>query len=331
MDFELSRVRLYMDRKYDEFGPKERSEFLERLSCLLGLAPEDLKDVAFIRGCVLFEATIPTAAAQRLNELIEKARENELADDELKEVLDFLRQFQIKTDKFDYGPFKRINRPADRNLIVFVHGWSGSDTSFQGLVDRVKSRTNCEALVYDYPTGKITHSPPITFLARNLENAVRSHAPEGRSVGFIAHSMGGVVVRKLMVTQQRRDEPLDEITKLLVFAASPSQGVPMAGYASWVPFLKKDQLKDISPNSGFMVDLQDEWTHWRKMRKSIAIRAIYGTGDKLIAFESAAADDPEAVPVFGRNHRDIVKSDSDDDEVVKTLSHFIKKAGLAAS
>jgi hypothetical protein len=56
---------------------------------------------------------------------------------------------------------------------------------------------------------------------------------------------------------------------------------------------------------------------------------IYGLDDKVVDYASAIGLDPEAVPIFGAGHIDIVKPDSINHEVVQTISRFTRDAKLA--
>jgi hypothetical protein len=54
----------------------------------------------------------------------------------------------------------------------------------------------------------------------------------------------------------------------------------------------------------------------------------YGTADNTVPMASAIGNDPQAVPILGAGHSDIIEANNATDEGVLTISRFFKEAGL---
>lgn len=76
-----------------------------------------------------------------------------------------------------------------------------------------------------------------------------------------------------------------------------------------------------------MVELNARWQVWRRENPDLQhnIRSIYGLDDKVVAPTIASVDDPEAIPIFGAGHINIVKPKSIDDEIVVTVSRLLRE------
>jgi len=142
-----------------------------------------------------------------------------------------------------------------------------------------------------------------------------------------------VIVRRMLANELFASERLLDRVKLVVFAASPKNGAGLAGLGKVVSSLSQDQLRDLSPNSGFMVDLNDQWRAWvsREVPGSCRINAIYGTGDLVVTNSNAADYDGEAVPLLDKDHSSIVKPVDDGYEIVLTIQRFLVGAGFVTA
>ena len=94
--------------------------------------------------------------------------------------------------------------------------------------------------------------------------------------------------------------------------ASPYNGVWLASLAKRIFCLNDNQLKDLSPESPHLVELNARWQVWRRENPNLEhnIRSIYGLEDKVVAPAIASVDDPEAIPIFGAGHINIVKPEN---------------------
>jgi pimeloyl-ACP methyl ester carboxylesterase len=327
-------IRIRMDREFQRFGQKEQAAFVAAFQELLAISDTDLVNVSFRKGCVNFEAEIPLPVWRKLKAMAESLDENPDAE-ELKPLRDFLEQFDVKgmSEQIMYSFSVRASdktKPDTRDHVVFIHGWSGSAESFGNLPRFIESRLACKAIVYTYPTRRLAGSPAVSFLAQNLDNWIRQNAPAAPKLAFVAHSMGGILVRKFIADQNRpyQEDPLDTRVKQITLVASPYDGAVLARLAAH--FSSNEQLRDIDPNSPMILDLNRDWEHWVRSNvpANCKVRCIVSTDDEIVSVNNARGFDPNPIVLLGKSHSDIVKPQSVSDEIVVTIAALLKEGGI---
>lgn len=148
------------------------------------------------------------------------------------------------------------------------------------------------------------------------------------SIAIIAHSMGGIVARKLLVSQRYRQDPLTSRIDQVTFVASPHHGAVLAKLGEHVPAMRHVQLSEIGPSSPVLFELNEQWQAWTKenSHRQPHVRSVFGTADAVVSANNARGLDPEAIPILGAGHRDVVKPASPNDEIVQTLARFLRGA-----
>lgn len=322
-------LRVVMEIDFSEFLASRKQEFIADLAEVLGCPDQDLNTTTFRPGCVVSESRLGEGAIRLLLELIEVNAEGTLTSAS-PEVRAFLAKYNIKNINADLSTDLQIvvqQRPKQQ--LVFVHGWRSDSQTFGKLPDYLNEMFDSHVEPFAYPTSAFGHSPSIFHLARGLENHIRTHVSAER-VGIIAHSMGGLIVRKLLVMQRDRKAPLDEAIRQATFVASPQLGSDLAKILKRVPGFSSEQLNELSPNSGFVIELHEQWQNWKDRKTPVVceVRCVYGTNDDVVPAADASADDREAVPILGANHSNIVKPTSEKAEIVMTLARFLREAGF---
>ncbi len=118
--------------------------------------------------------------------------------------------------------------PQGKDLVLLVHGTARSTGTFSRMAMHLRAR-GFDATAIDYPSTRDTieaHAKGLAGLLDRLEGT--------QSVSFVTHSMGGLVVRRLLADiGSRRGKPS---FGRLVMIAPPNQGSALAG-----------MLKDFAP------------------------------------------------------------------------------------
>jgi len=324
----LNKVKIRMNRSFDEFiGSGRKNEFLDDLSFITGVPADEIYNVVFRNSCVIFEGEMDKEAVQHLLEMY-----NIRNSDDENEDLDNLKKFILKhsiveiTDDFTIRITIKTNDKSSGKLI-FIHGWRGDKDSFGNMPEMLSDLTGCNSLVYEYPTGIWEKSPAIQYVSRNLDNWIRNYASNAK-LAIICHSMGGIVTRKFVVSQSYRANPLDKQVKQITFIASPHSGVSLAKLGKHIPTIQKAQISDLSPESSFLVELNEQWLAWcnANVPANCITRSIYGTSDDVVDKAFAIGNDPEAIPILNANHVNIVKPENKKSEIVITLHRLIKES-----
>ncbi|AZL57564.1 hypothetical protein EI545_01110 [Tabrizicola piscis] len=333
------RLRLKLNLSFKEFDDAYQARFLGDFSTAFGLQSGDIRTPTFRPGCVIFEADFDTETAKKILAILSEAVKVHKAGDlkpEIQVFLDLVDQYSIeKSEKAVTRltvSMPREARPTDR-YILFVHGWNGAASSFGKLPKFLEEETNLKSAVYEFPTSALQHSPAVHFVSENLDNWIRNHFTlQNTKFAIIAHSMGGIVVRKFITSQMIKSKPIDSAIKQVTFVASPHTGTALATATKLIPGLSSEQLRELSPTSAELVQLNSSWDFWKSKNLGVEghIRSIYGTADMVVPVSSATVDDPNAIPILGATHTDIVKPISRDSEIVITLKRLLSDAGLIA-
>lgn len=329
---EFPKTRFIIRLKEDISGQqKVVDEFLNELARVAGVYKEEITELEIRKGCTIVEGRMDRAAIERLYELYQYLRANEADTDELKKLQSIIKQFNIEALIDDPASnAKNKFKPAHQNkkVIVLVHGWGGDKKStFGNLPEYLNGKLNIDVEAYPYPSGWLKKSPSVAFIARNLDNWIRNNC-QNCEVGILGHSLGGLVTRYLAVIQKHRRTSIP--IKLITLAASPTNGAHLASLASKIPSFCSNQIEELRPNSGFLVDLNERWSLWCRdnIPNSCTLATIYALNDKVVSYTSAIGSDPEAVPIYDEDHTSIVKPQSENSEVVLTIARYAEEAGL---
>lgn len=346
-NIEYTRIMIVMERSFQDFDEQCRAEFLNDLSTIAGCLKEDFQRVYFRSGCVIFEAKIQQEAVERILELWEIIQEKknsnietiiEVNADDLKDLEKFIKKYTISRIKGNIEiPFPIVENGNDHEseskAIVFVHGWRGDENSFGQLPEFLCEcgELNCSNEIYSYPSSW-TEGKSIVFISRNLDNWIRHKRKKNgyQKLAFVAHSMGGLVVKKFLINQVCRDKPVTGYVKEITFIATPHNGAVLAKLPGLIPGLKTSQVSELSAGSPFLVELNDQWSAWTRLFVPDFCRygSIFGTDDEVVDPTNAPGKDLETVYILGAKHVNIVKPESPDDEVVATVIDFLQEANF---
>ncbi|HYK00673.1 MAG TPA: alpha/beta fold hydrolase [Thermoanaerobaculia bacterium] len=163
-------------------------------------------------------------------------------------------------------------------VIVFVHGifgdgrttWTNTTTGayFPELLTADDAFAGASIWVHDFPSPKVAPSYSIDELADHLrrhlshDNVLRNH----RDVVFVAHSMGGLVVRAFLL--KYRDLLAPGRVPILYFFSTPTTGADIASYTrllSTNPQLG-DMRKMLTNRSGVLATYDAQWSSSEYMR-----------------------------------------------------------------
>lgn len=327
-------VRMRID--FEDFTEEKQENVIRDLARLGGCFKTDIRNVVFRTGCTILEGDFPNEAIERIIKLFSNCNSIDNVSD-YEEMKKFIAAYQVAkiTDGAAVVSFsikteitKKRQRKGD--ALIYLHGWKGDSTTFGNLPTYVKKEISCEYYVYPYPTGWLSHSPSLIHVARNLDNTMRLMFKDVEKLAFVAHSMGGLILRYLITNQiwEEADDRLDSIVSQMTFVASPFDGAVLANLADYAPGLGSPQIEELKSGSGFLVDLNSKWLKWSKnhAQKQCRIRSIYGTNDNVVSSTNAQGLDANAVPLLGANHTDIVKPKTENDEIVKYIVSFLREA-----
>lgn len=241
----------------------------------------------------------------------------------------------------------KSSRSAPHTAIVFVHGvmgdsratWlaPGGATGWPELVEKDPELPSLDVLALGYRSPPIGSASNIEEIAVRSLGAIRDARLFARydNVIFVAHSMGGLVTKRLLKTLQGEDRAAFDKVRAVLFFATPANGSDIAAMAEWMSF--NPQFRDMAPAdfSSFLQVLENDWQSLLRNRTPTspfprsycAYETLPAHGMKVIVPRSAAQAGCDETPIaFDRDHASIVKPTSLDDEV-----HLYLRARILAS
>jgi pimeloyl-ACP methyl ester carboxylesterase len=215
-------------------------------------------------------------------------------------------------------PGYAVRRPnRAQRLLVVVHGLTGdgvstwtspSGTYWPKLIEAEPVLSDFNVYVYDYPTKYFGDCMSVTDLANDLRlRLVDAGAFTNYSqVVFLAHSMGGLIVRQFLL---RNRDDLAKQVPLVLFFATPTAGAESANLASRLTTCSQvDDLRTLDRNA-YLQSQQSDWIS-SPLSKSIFSYCAFEILSPTVPRGSASllcSNDP--VPL-NTNHSDAVKPES---------------------
>ena len=243
-------------------------------------------------------------------------------------------------------------RGGNATAIVFVHGFIGNYLEtwgrFPELVLEDSELNHCDIMCWGYPSDFVKPFFHLPFIGRRLPtipeiaNALRTELmgdTDYVDLVLVAHSMGGLVVQKLLVEAGAPAAPNQSLLariRCVLFYATPADGVQVNKVARFHP-----QLNELAASQEFVETLRSDWkarvTTDPKdpTRAYIPCTVVAGLEDNVVPFASVKSvfDQAETAP---GSHTSLVKPDSRDDtsfQILKrdvmahTWGDLIKKPG----
>lgn len=245
-----------------------------------------------------------------------------------------------------------LSRGGDR-VIVFVHGVFGD---LEGTWRNDRSGAFWPEMLLDDPDMRgfdavlVGFNSPLFGSSQTLEElstgVFQRLSDEGvfskyREIYFIAHSMGGLITQRILITLNSPAyvEMLRKV-KAVVLLSTPSGGAPIAELASYVS--ANPQLQDMAPATlnSWIQAVQNDIVRLRNARDSVAERyprmfAGYETlrthGVTIVSRVYASTQIDQPMMPFDRDHPGIAKPGDRDDDVYKWAKARIRIESIADS
>lgn len=216
--------------------------------------------------------------------------------------------------------------------VLFIHGFMGDVHKtwgdFPALLEADPKLSEWDILSLGYSsslwfdvTGLWSASPSIEKLAYLLDTVSNfGDLEDYESIAIVAHSMGGLVVQKALVSN---DELAKRVSHLILFG-TPSGGLVKASlFKRW-----KRQIRDMAADGGFIKELRHSWRSRFGDDPPFRFLAVAGSRDEFVPSRSSLEPfAPEHRAVVYGDHLEMVKPDGPDDLSVQVVvSHLVGDA-----
>ena len=218
-------------------------------------------------------------------------------------------------------------------VIVFVHGvfgdcegtWTNPDNRryWPKMAAKDHFFKGADVYVYYYPTG-LDSAPSIRDLAGFMTATLWNDGVTTKydQIAFVAHSLGGLVVRQFLRTAFEKGEEMPEV-RFLYFLGTPHTAVQHRA-AKFIAGTGNALFEDLTGRTTFVSDLMRDWQNTRQLSelrdfcahelKKVQILGIAGLtllGRKIVHEQSARFScTADHMPV-NENHVQMVKPEDD--------------------
>jgi hypothetical protein len=203
-------------------------------------------------------------------------------------------------------------------VIVFVHGvfgnsidtWKVGESYWPELLTTDSTFDGTDIYVLQYPTG-ISSAFSIDELSDNMRLQLRDAGGENKKrVIFLAHSMGGLVVRAYLLKYREQAEKVG----FIYFFSTPTEGSQLASLATLAS--RNPQLVNMKVNisTTYLGDLIRQWlAAGFRFPSYCAYEKLQTFGLSVVTFESGLALCNKPADPIEANHLNIVKPASKTD------------------
>lgn len=197
-----------------------------------------------------------------------------------------------------------------RNLLIFIHGWSGSDKTWKKFHELAKSDHDLDAdlLTVNYPQFMLRRQLDVSGLSDWLDEKLHTNRlyESYDKIAIVAHSMGGLIARRISVLSSlTRGDP--KPIGFLAEIGTPHQGADLAGIADKIG-LGGELTEDMEKDSKFLTLLQKDWSRLGERPDTRPFSfCLYSPQDGVVEPSSARAGCDSDRPYTRGGHRAIVR------------------------
>ncbi|WP_079509114.1 esterase/lipase family protein [Mesobacillus jeotgali] len=190
---------------------------------------------------------------------------------------------------------KRVSAEAEKDPVVFVHGFTGSSSGYdnmkQWLISQGWPSSYLYAIQYTDTTGSNIDN---AYELQSFVNQVLRQTKAAK-VDIVAHSMGGLSTR-YYVKYLEGAQKVDDVITL----GSPHHGTNSSYFGLWT-----EGAREMVPGSAFLNDLNsaDETPNGSDTSSIIQYTSIYSSADTVInPYTSSIINGADNVQITGVSH-----------------------------
>lgn len=202
-----------------------------------------------------------------------------------------------------------------KTIVLFVHGLGGDKSSWGKFPDLVTSNLSLPVQFLEYPTPFVGFKFSILIqhryqtieeLAKCLKTCIDERLRDYDNIILVAHSMGGLIVRKYLLNVISSGQEL-KVSKVFLYAV-PNFGATLANFAAKLSLYTNPHLSDLKNLSNFITNLNNEWLEL-KVELYVDVTVVVAGNDKIVTTHSAEGPFEHLNPkhIANKGHINIVK------------------------
>ncbi|WP_417834344.1 ABC-three component system protein [Thalassospira xiamenensis] len=231
--------------------------------------------------------------------------------------------------------------------VIFVHGltgdphktwvWEGGDQSW--LIDLGSDLNKANVWTLGYPASLFVQwakkEMNIYDRAGNVLEQLASKGVGQRPIVFVAHSLGGILVKQIVLRSKDSDDEnwksVSEAVEKIIFLATPHSGADLANVLKLVaPRLKSSHVALLSGENGELDSLSDRYRSFVNSGKikTVAYHELYKTrGASIVVTRESADPGVMSCQVVGldKDHVNISKPKNRDDQLYNAVRYHIQQ------
>jgi pimeloyl-ACP methyl ester carboxylesterase len=218
---------------------------------------------------------------------------------------------------------------GNNNIICFVHGFSGNPSEtfgkFPELIKQEKEFDGWDIVSIGYASDTMptfgfkiwAEQPDITKVAGYLKTNMETLLASYNRVVFVAHSMGGLVVQRALLSLDEKN--FDRISHVLLYG-TPSGGLHKATLGKWYNI----QVRDMDKEGEFIKNLRADWNARFATHIPFYFISVAGELDAFVPVESCHTPfDKKYYAYTTGNHTDMVKPGDSNHTSFHVLKHAV--------
>jgi pimeloyl-ACP methyl ester carboxylesterase len=245
------------------------------------------------------------------------------------------------------------SRNPSRHALLFVHGFRGrAEATWQNVPTEAQNRAECEGLDllfygYESTTRRARFhalrlgifiaallTSPMEIIARSLEVEPQARQSDFayRKISVVAHSLGAVICRQMLLDARRGALAWRHLLELILFAPA-HMGADVMHLLDETPNLglldilvsavkyKVPILHDLAPGCQTLAILLDETVKALDAGNEpslVARRVVFGEDDKIVS-PNQFASDPVPLTIPSKGHINVCKPTAEYDLPVNTV------------
>ncbi|MEA3207549.1 MAG: hypothetical protein QOE70_606 [Chthoniobacter sp.] len=212
-----------------------------------------------------------------------------------------------------------------RPCAVFVHGLYSDPSAGSCLITLLQAEpdlTNWDFHSIGYSPGGLFQGASLNGSAALLVTYAEYHLLRAPKLVLIAHSMGGLIAMRAILTS----ESLRSRLAALILVAVPTNGLPTTGFSAMglLGFFNRD-LRDFGTGGRAISEMRLRWSQQFGTTPPFRVLSIFGDRDALVPAATDSLLDSPPITVPG-SHTEIMGGASREDLIVQVIEHALRDA-----